>query len=54
MPATGSKALDSAASNVQDALANSTKALQDGMANLGGALSFGWLSSQPAKPAATA
>ena len=54
MPATGSKALDSAASNVQDALASSTKALQDGMANLGGALSFGWLSSQPAKPAATA
>jgi len=42
---TGSKVLDGAAAGVQDALANSTKAMQDQLGNLfGGA---GWLSSRP-------
>ena len=44
--ATGSKALDSAAAGVQDALANSTKAMQDQLGSLFGG--GGWLSSRPA------
>ena len=46
MPSTGSKVLDSAAVGVQDALANSGKALQGAADNLAGALGLGWLSSQ--------
>jgi hypothetical protein len=44
--ATGSKALDSAAAGVQDALATSTKAMQDQLGSLFGG--GGWLSSRPA------
>ena len=43
--ATGSKVLDNAAAGVQDALANSSKAMQDQLGSLFGG---GWLSSRPA------
>jgi hypothetical protein len=53
-PATGSKVLDSAAVGVQDALANTGKAMQGAADNLAGALGLGWLSSQAAAPRPTA